>query len=123
MMFGISDIAGRISKYARSDFRSRKAAAEDAFSKPEKSGERFLNICSRSERGEIIRKLAYEAGAWQCRIGHWQSMFPRYYARRSVNERLLLRAPFRHDSSGLLPTMRGSNNGHTRLIECMDVGQ
>ena len=70
MMFGISDIAGRTSKYARSNFWSRKAAAEDAFSKPEKSGECFLDICSRSGRGEVTRKLAYAAGAWQCRIGH-----------------------------------------------------
>ena len=35
----MSDVAGQTSKYARSDFRSRKAAAEGAYSKPGKSGD------------------------------------------------------------------------------------
>lgn len=34
---------------------------------------------------------------------------------------LPLRATFRHDFSGILPRMRGSQRGHTRLIECMKV--
>ena len=45
-------MAGQVSKCTRFNSRSRKAAAEDAFSKPGKSGERFLNMCGRAGRGE-----------------------------------------------------------------------
>ena len=45
-------MAGQVSKCARFKSRSRKAAAEDVFSKPGKSGECLLNIRSRSGRGE-----------------------------------------------------------------------
>lgn len=40
-----------------------------------------------------------------------------------VGRILPLRVRFRHDSSGMFSGTRGSDWGHTRLIECMNGGQ
>ena len=60
-------MAGQVSKCSRLNFRSREAAAENAFSKPGKSGECLLNICSRSGHGDTATRkedviLAYAKG-------------------------------------------------------------
>lgn len=113
-----------ISGYARSDCRSRKAAAEGVLEARKKWGVLFEYLQSLGTRGNNSEDVVPSVRGGGVAVPDWP--FTIHLSPRSCTtfgDFPPLRAPSRYDSSSLYRRMRTSKRRHTRLVGCMDGSQ